>query len=225
MAREFTRNMLIMLVAIMVGIVLITYMAADVIRRSQIDTLTVEHSTEIRSINIKSENFTDHFLQGSVKLDSAREIREIGNYYFDFALFWYTNAVKNITENFIHRCIQNCTNASENYMRSYQRFGDSKPYFIEAKNFTNHSKYIEVLGYYVSFAQSGQNITLLRYNASNYLRAAAENLSLGNMANVSMLLGLFNQTAALYNSAAQQYQDQKDQIDGYIFFNEIREES
>jgi hypothetical protein len=200
-------------------------MVADVIRRSQIETLTVEHTTEIQTITTKNENFTDNFLQGSIKLDSAREIRELGNYYFDFALFWYTNAVKNTTENFIYRCIQNCTNASENYMKSYQRFGDSKPYFIEAKNFTNHSKYIDVLGYYITFVQSGQYITLLRYNASNYLRQAAENLSIGNTANITMLLALFNQTETLYSSGAQLYQDQKDQIDGYVFFNEIREES
>ena len=125
----------------MVGFILITYMVADVMRRSQIEMLTVEHETQIYSITTMNENFTDHFLQGSIKLDSAREIREVGNYYFDFALFWYTNAVKNMTENFIHRCIQNCTNAIENYMNSYKKFGESKPYFVEAETFTSKSYY------------------------------------------------------------------------------------
>ena len=225
MAREFTRNLFIMLIAIMVGIILITFMLADVMRRSQLESLTVEHKTEIQTLTRTNENFTDHFLQGSLKIDSAREAREVGNYYFDFALFWYTNAVKNTTETFIHQCIQNCTSAAEDYMDSYQKFGLAKPFFTEAKTFTNKSKYIEVLGYYMTFADSGQYITSLRYNASLFLKHIAENLSLGNTANVSMLLALFNQTEALYQSGSQEYQDQKDEIDGYIFFNEIRVES
>lgn len=223
MAREFTRNMFIMLAAIMIGAIIITFFVADIVNRSKIETLTYEHSVEIEDINSRNENFTNYFLQGSIMMDSAREDREVGNYYFDFALFWYNTALRNITETYIQRCIFNCTEAMATYLTSYEHFDDSQPFFTMAMNFTEKSTYLEVLGYYLSFAQAGKNITYLRYNASNYLRQAAENLSAMNMSNVAMLMDLFNETEFWYDNGVQNYDDLKDQIDGYLFFNEIRE--
>ena len=225
MARLFDRNMFIMLLAIMVGIVIITYFIGDIVNRSKIETLTTEHIIEIKDVNSKNENFTDNFLQGSIYMDAAREIREVGNYHFDFALFWFNNALVNTTENLIQQIIGNCTNAMDKYLASYQKFSDSKPKFSEAKNYTSVDKYIEVLGYYIGFAQSGENITLLRYNASRYLMYAAENLSLGQIENVTLLMENFSLIEQAYELAVQDYNTKKDQIDGYLFFNEIREES
>jgi hypothetical protein len=223
MAREFTRHMLIMLVSIMVGVVIITYFVADIINRSQIDTLNIQHSIEIVDINSRNENFTNYYLQGSIKMDSAREVREVGNYYFDFALFWFDNALLNQSKNLTRPCISNCTDAMDQYLTSHENFGKSKPYFITARNYTNNSRYLEVLGYYIGFANAGQNITMLRYQASDYLRRAAENLSFGHMANVSVLLDYFNMTQESYQGAVQQYENYRGQIDGYLFFSEIRE--
>ena len=224
MAREFTRNMLIMLVAIMVGIAIITFFIADIMRRSQIETLAVEHKTEIQDITYKNENFTDHFLQGVVKMDAAREIREVGNYHFDFALFWYSNAFRNTTTTSIDYCVENCTDAMTNYLAAYSDFNESQPFFVEAKTYTNQTKYLEVLGYYVAFAQSGKNITMLRYNASQYLMYVVENLSLGHTENATLLMDLFNQTEAAYNSQVGAYDDSRKQIDEYLFFDTIREQ-
>ena len=223
MAREFTKNMFVMLVSIMVGAIIITFFVADIVNHSKIETLNIEHVAEIRDINSINENFTNYYLQGSITMDSAREIREVANYHFDFALFWYNNALVNTTGTFTQKCIENCTDAMVTYMTSHQKFADAKPYFEEAKTFTDKARYIEVLGYYISFAQSGENITLLRYNASNYLKRAAENLSLGNMENVTMLMESFNLTELLYTGQLQAYEGQKDQIDSYLFFDTIRE--
>ena len=167
-------------------------------------------------------------------MDSAREVREVGNYYFDFALFWFNNGLNNAnvwfngnwingTSTLIQLCIKNCTNAMDTYLLSYERFGFTTPYFSQAMLYTNISKYLEVLGYYISFAQAGQNITLLRYNASKYLQQAAENFSLGNTENFSMLYDLFNITDTAYGGAVEQYDEKKEQIDGYLFISEIRE--
>ena len=222
MARLFDKNMFIMMVAIMVGIIIITFFIADIVNQSKIDVLTEEHVVEIDDINSRNENFTDYFLQGSVTIDSGREVREVGNYYFDFALFWYTTALANMTNASIDKCIENCWSAMAEYNTSYEKFGSSKPYFEEAKTYTD--RYEEILSHYVSFSQAGQNITILRYNASNYLRQIAENLTLGNTGNVSMLMDLFNETTGLYDEELGKYEDQKDQIDDYLFFSEIREE-
>ena len=223
MAREFTRNMLIMLVSVMVGVVIIVFFTADIVNRSKIDTLNVLHTVEIVDINSKNENFTNHFLQGSIKMDSAREVREMANYYFDFALFWFNNALANQSKELAKLCIDNCTDAMEQYILSYENFGKSKPYFEDARNFTNNSRYLEVLGYYIGFARAGQNITMLRYDASDYLRRAAENLSFGYMENVTALLANFTIIEGVYQGAQQQYDGYRGQIDGYLFFSEIRE--
>ena len=222
MARLFDRNMFIMLLAIMVGIIIITYFIADLQGRTQIESLQSEHVIQIEYINRLNENFTDHFLQGSIIMDSAREVREVGNYHFDFALFWYNTALANLLESYISYCIENCSNAMVNYLASYENFNDSKPYFELASNFTDRQLYITVLEYYVEFAEVGKEITLLRYNASRYLMQAAENLSVGDLENVSMLMDWFNETLLLYGELLEEYDGLKGQIDGYLFFEEDR---
>ena len=223
MAREFTRSMFVMLVSIMIGVVIVTYFTGDIINRSKIETITEQHVTEITDINSRNENFTNYYLQGAVKMDSAREVREIANYYFDFALFWFNNALANQSSNLTIPCIENCTNAMEKYLDSSENFEKSKPYFINARAYTNNSRYLEILGYYIGFASAGQNITILRYNASDYLRRAAENLSFGNMTVVAFLIENFTFTEQAYQEAVQKYQEYRYQIDGYIFFSTIRE--
>ncbi len=223
MVREFTRNMFVMLVAIMIGVIIITYFVGDIINRSKIETLNIEHDVKIQDLNSRNENFTNYYLQGSIMMDSAREVREVGNYHFDFALFWFNNALLNMSTSFIQRCIDNCTFAMLNYISSYEKFGESKPYFENALGYTDNKKYGEALGYYINFSIAGQYITLLRYNASDYLRRAAENLSFGNMDNVSLLMENFTLAEDLYTGGLQDYNDLKNQIDGYLFFDPIRE--
>jgi len=223
MVREFTRNMFIMLVSIMVGVVIITFFIGDIINQSRIDTINIQHVTEISDINSRNENFTNYYLQGAVKLDSAREVREVANYYFDFALFWFNNALVNQSQNLTSLCMENCTNAMEKYLSANQNFEKSQPYFINARNYTNNSRYLEILGYYIGFSDAGQNITLLRYDASYYLKCAAENLSFGNMELVEMLMENFTEVEQEYLEEVQKYQEFRYQIDGYIFFSTIRE--
>ncbi len=220
MAKLFDRNMFIMMVAIMTGIVIVTFFIADIVNQSKIEVLTEEHVVEIDDINSRNENFTDYFLQGSVTIDSGREVREVGNYYFDFALFWYTTALANMTNASINKCIESCWSAMAEYTTSYDKFDSSKPYFEEAKTYTD--RYGTILDQYINFVKAGQNITLLRYSASNYLRQIAENLTLGNNENISMLMELFNETTGLYDEALGEYEELKDLIDEYLFFSEIR---
>jgi hypothetical protein len=224
-----------MLVAIMVGAIIITYFTADIVNKSKIDTLTTEHIVEIRDVHSKNENFTDSFLQGSIVMDSAREVREVANLNFDFALFWFNNALANVsvwynnewinnTDNLTKKCIENCTEAMIKYLSSYDKFGNSKPYFFIAKNFTERARYIEVLGYYADFSKAGQAITLLRYNASNFLKQAAENLSLGETVVMGLIMENFTMMENMYLDGLGGYEDLKTVIDEYTFFDEIREE-
>lgn len=216
--------MFIMLIAVMMGVIIVTYFIADIQRQTQIEDLETEHITEIGNIHERNENFTDHFLQGSVKMDAAREQREVANYHFDFALFWYNTALRNYNESYITNCCSNCSSAMEQYLISYENFNLSKPLFIKASTYTNSSKYLEILRFYQLFAESGKNITLLRYQASQYLQHAAQNLSAGDLTNVSILMELFNDTILMYEEQLGGYDDYKGQIDDFLFFSSIRED-
>jgi len=223
MAREFTRNMFIMLAAIMAGAVVITYFAGDIVNRSQIDIINTQHVIQISDLNSRNENFTNHMLQGSIKLDAARETREIANYHFDFALFWFNLALNTGNLTMTPKILTNCTEAASQYLDAAENFNDSVPYFLTAQGMTNASKYLEILGYYIGFAHAGRNISLLRYNASELLRKAAENLSAGNEGNVTSLLENLTAVENLISEEQQQYEGYRQQIDGYLFFSEIRE--
>jgi hypothetical protein len=232
MVRIFDRNMFIMLSAIMVGVVIITYFVGDIVNRSKIETLTLEHATEITDLSSRNENFTDNFLQGSIKLDAAREKREVANYYFDLAMLWYNTALveDNETQFTIYQqgVIDNCSIAITNYQITFQGFDDAWPYFEEAKSFTDRDKYLEVLGFYTAFAQSGKNLSLLRISSCTYLTQIAENLTVYSDLtideNLTALISLFDESVTMYETELGAYEDLKGQIDDYIFFDEIRED-
>jgi len=223
MGREFDKNMFIMLLAIMIGTVIITFFVADVMSQEKIETattkLTEEHVAEVQDIQSINENFTNNFLQGSVKMDSARETREVGNYYFDLAArIWYP-------ENEYQKVIDNCNEALTKYYASKQKFIDSKPYFSAAKTFTDNPSYTGVLDYYLDFADIGVNITQLRYETTEYLLYAVQNLSLGTtetLENATQLLENFTILESYYSEMNQEYNEAKDLIDGYMFFEEDR---
>ena len=233
MDRVFNRNMFVMLLSIMVGAIIITYFAADIISRSGWEQRETGYKKEIKNIKGQSENFTSLFLKSSVILDQAREDRALGNYHFELGSLWYYSAlsVKNNTtmDSYKIRGIDNCTFAMPNYINSNLNFKEAKQYFIRAKNYTNYEKYQNVLDLYVDLTESGSVLTMLRYNASMYLECLIENLTfnydtynVSYLENVSELLDLFNMTMMGYGMAAGEYEEILDEIDEYEFFDEIR---
>lgn len=217
MAREFGRNMFIMLLAIMIGAIVITYFAADIVNRSKIETLSTKHTEEIETIEVRNINFTNHFMQSSVILDAAREDRAYGDYHFDLARVFYADGV-------YQKVIDNCTSAMEKYLNSKDNFEISNGYFNDTKSYTSYDKYLEVLNLYVGLTKSGARLSMLRYNASKYLKYLAENLSAGvDPVNISGLLELFNETMQQYAQELEVYNGYKEAIDEYEFFEEIRE--
>jgi len=233
MAREFNKNMFIMLMAIMIGVVIITFFIADIVNRSKIDTLTAEHNVEITSIKGKSENFTSNFLKSSVILDQAREYRAFGNYHFDLGFLWFKSAIsaknKSNMELYKIRGIDNCTNAMPEYYYAYLNFGEARNYYNYTKLFTIYSKYLDILDIYVKLTTSGAKLTMLRYNASLYLKYLIENLTfdINNnnvtyFGNVTGLLFLFDETMGAYEEELGIYEELQEEIDEYEFFDEIR---
>ena len=231
MVREFDRNMFIMMLAIMIGAIIVTYFVADIVYRSNIETLTTQHTADIETLEERNINFTNHFMKSSVLLDSARDDQAFGNYHFDLAFLWYSSALseKNSStmELYKNRTIDNCTNALPNYLNSYQNFENAKSFFNDTKSYTTYEKYLEVLDIYVGLTGSGARLAMLRYNATKYLKQLAENLTMENgtvtyLENVIELLVLFNETTGSYGEELALFEEYRDAIDEYEFFEEIR---
>ncbi len=233
MAKEFTKNMFVMLLSIMIGVIIITYFIGDIISRSKIDTLTAEHKEELVTIMGQSENFTSHFLKSSGVLDQAREDRAFGNYHFDLGLLWYQSALSQtnstLMELYKARGIDNCTKALPNYLNSNLNFLDAKVYFNETKIFISYTKYLNLLDLYVNLTDAGSRLTMLRYDASKYLIYLTENLTYNSdsnnvtyLMNVTDLLMLFEGAMAAYGGVMEEFEEIQEVIDEYEFFEEIR---
>lgn len=236
MVRVFDRNMFIMLLSIMIGVIIITYFYADIQNRMRTEKLISEHTAEIKTIESKNINFTNGFIHSLGLLDLAREYRADGNYNFDLAMIWYSSALSELNytklEEYKTRVSDNCDNAIVNYTYSYNNFIEAKNKFELTKNYVNYKIYINILDLYVNLTKSGSRLVTLRINASNYLKSIAENITIVNnsvsyMTNVTGLLDLFNSTMAEYLAEEDVYSDIEDQIEkeyNIIGFSEIREE-
>ncbi len=234
MVRVFDKNMFIMMFAIMIGIVIVTYFLADIVYQTQIDEINTEHSSEIKNIEANNINFTSSFLESSVLLDSAREDRAFGNYHFDLAQLFYTSTLNENNESrmnhYKNSSIDNCTKAMPNYLNSQENFLISATFFENTKGFTTYGNYLKLLSMYVNLTETGAKVTLLRYNASIYLKRIVENITYVNGSgsfgiNMSDLLALFNNTMGMYGALIEEYEDIQEEIDEYDIkgFTTIRE--
>jgi len=233
MVKVFTRNMFVMLLAIMIGTIIIFYFVGDIVHKSNIDTLNAEHRVEITTLRGKNENFTSYFLKSSGVLDQAREDRAFGNYHFDLGFLWYQSSLletdSEIMETYKLRGIVNCTDAMPYYTYSYQNFLQASEFFEETKSYTTYEKYISLLDLYVNLTKTGSELTMLRYNASQYLIYLTENLTfnfdsnnVSFLENVSDLLMLFDEAMLGYGGLLEEYEEYQEVIDEYEFFDEQR---
>jgi len=231
MVKEFDRNMFIMLLAIMIGVVIITYFAADIMKNIEMSKKEKQHKIEINTLKKENIQFTDHFLKSLSIIDAAREYRAQGGYHFDLAFLWYQNALSEKSSStmtlYKNRVIDNCTNALPYYQWAYNNFKLSEESFNSTKNYTTCSKYLEILDLYMNLSNSGAKITTLKYNATVYLQQLAENLTFHNdtvvyIENVTELIDLFNETLAMYSEELASFEEYQKEIHEYKFFDEIR---
>lgn len=223
MAGMFDRKMFIMLISIMIGAITVTYFIADIVNQSKMEELTFEYTTEIETIEEKSINFISILLESLILLDSSREDRAFGNYHFDIASIFYYQALteddiskmetdKNIT-------IDNCTKAMLKYSISNLNFKSTSDLFNNAKKYTDYNNYLKLIDIYINLTESGEKLTMLRYNSSNYLRQLAENLTFVNgsatSGNVSILLTLFNESMRMYEEELAIYEEYEEKVDEY----------
>lgn len=222
MVRLFDKNIFIMLLSIMIGAVVITYFVADLQFSSDKEVLITQHTATISGIKEKNIDFTTYFIKSLGLLDMARVDRATGNYHFDLAFMWYTSALSETNntkmELYKARIIDNCTNAMEKYDLSHDNFATANSFFNDTIAHIQYESYSDLLNLYVNLTDSGMQLTLLRNDASMYLKYLAENLTFvgGEVlfsTNVSEILELFNTTQDLYGAMAQEYIEIEGQIE------------
>ena len=234
MTKAFDRNMFIKTAAAMIGVVIVTYFLADISHQSKIRELTTKHNIEVETIQEKNKKFTNGFLESSVVLDSAREDRAFGNYYFELASLFYNIALseKNSSKimSYKNKTIDNCSEAMPKYLASHMNFIKSSEFFNSTIQYTVKPNYIKLLKLYVNLTESGARLTLLRYNASKYLKYLAENITIVNSSailteNATELMEMFNETMMMYGSELNNFEQQEQEIEEYDIegFNPIRE--
>lgn len=233
--KEFDKNLFIIMLTLMAGFVIITFFVADVVHQSQIKELNSEHITEIETLEENNIYFTTSFLESSVILDSGREDRAFGNYHFDLAHLFYTNALSERNETLMNESkqnsISNCTAALPKYQTASQNFQLAATFFEKTKQYTEFDSYLTLLTLYVNLSNSGYKLTMLRYNATSYLKILAESIEYNDdgvtqvLDNLTEVVEMFNQTMMAYGEALEEYETILEEINEYDIegFNPIRE--
>ena len=232
MPREFNRNMLIMLSAIMIGAIIITYFIGDIVRRTEIEDLTREHEIETEQLITENENLFSNFVISNTILDNAKEDQYLGDYQFKLAKEWYQTTLSEKNESsfniYKYKTANSCTNAMTTYTTSKNNYNLSKEHFNETKTYTENPNYLELLELYIDLCDSGYLLTLHKHNASSYLKIISENLifnangTISYEENITDILALYNDSLASINEELIKYNDIKKEIDEYDLFKTIR---
>ena len=234
MERLFDRNMFIMLLSIMVGVIIITYFVADIMKNAELEKQAEEHKIEIKDLQTKNLNLLSNILSSIGDLIRSSNYRVTGNYYFDLASIWYTTALSetNISELEKYKTLiyDSCDDAMYNYNLSNVNYVVAKTKF----QFTlteSTEEFKDLIGLYVNLTDKGAELANLRANASMYLRYLAENVTIKNntvafMTNITEVQELFNITVGLYGVLETEYSMIEEEIEkeyNIIGFSEERE--
>ena len=231
MARVFDRNMFIMLFSIMIGIVIITFFVADIMRKSQIDEIEERHIKEIKTIEKKNINFTSKFLDSLTSLNLAKKYRMEGEIDYQLGNAFYKNILsetnKTRFDNFKGYITSNCSGAMDNFLNSYMNFNDSIGNFNQSKNYTEYSVYLNLGDLYINYSKSGARLTQLRFDISKYLLYMGENLTfingtVGFSQNISNLTALLDGALEEYMLEEELYLGLEDLIELYELYEPER---
>ncbi|HMA83640.1 MAG TPA: hypothetical protein VKP59_05360 [Candidatus Thermoplasmatota archaeon] len=230
---ETNKNMAILFIIILVLGVGMTYFGVNAINNDQIESMSedidqleteIAHKdSELEELQNEGENFTYHLLRSMSLVDVSREIRGNGNLHFDYAArIWYPQKE-------YQKIIDNCTQAMSYYTTASENFDLAQDYFLETKDYTTVSSYLEILNLYIDLSKSGYSLSMLRYNASSMLSEIAEKLLNESYAeNTTELLEEFNTTLmqfeTMYQAGASGHQGIVDEIEEEYgdFFNPNR---
>jgi len=220
------KNILIGLMTIIIIICLIFYFFTYNRYNSEIEYLNKTYMDEINSIEEKNNNFNNIFLESLILEDSATRDRLQGNYYFDLARIYYNETLNQLDEikmnEYKNMTKINCEEAIKIYLISSQNYQISKTFFNKSKKFTDNINYLNLIEIYINLTNSGERLSILRYNASILLQNLSDNITFidgsVDQGNVTIILNLYYQNLTLYNQEIVFYEDLLDQIEEFDLF-------
>jgi hypothetical protein len=225
MSSFYNKKNIVILISLII-VCLITYFVSFIIYNSEINIIYELHNDEIQSIEEKNNNFNNVFLESLILEDSATRDRLQGNYHFDLAQIYYNetlnqldeikmNGIRNIT-------ILNCEKAINIYLISSQNYQISKTFFNKSKKFTDNIYYLNLIDIYINLTNSGEKLSMFRYNASILLKQLSENITfidgLADQGNITIILNLFYQNLTYYNQEIVIYEELLDDIEEFDLF-------
>jgi len=115
----------------------------------------------------------------------------------------------------------------KNYGYSQLNYHGSIEDFIFAKNYTNYYAYNDLVDLYVNLSSIGNNLTLIKYRATNLLMEIAENLTYEDVSvnyseNIESLIDLLNSSEYLMDLEQQNYNQYITEINQYELYEKIR---
>jgi len=226
MSSFYNKKNIVILISLLIIVIFITYFVSFTIYNSEIDLINKLHNDEIKSIEEKNNNFNNVFLESLILEDSATRDRLQGNYHFDLAYIYYNetlnqldeikmNEYKNITN-------LNCEKAIKTYLISSQNYKISNTFFNKSKIYTNNINYLNLIDIYINLTNSGERLSLFRYNASILLKQLSENITFidgsVDQGNVTIILNLFYQNLTYYNQEIVIYEELVNDIEEFDLF-------
>jgi len=220
------KNLVIILITLILIIFLILYFFTYNIYNSEIEYLNKSHLDEIQSIEEKNNNFNNIFLESLILEDSSTRDRLLGNYHFDLAIIFHNetlnqndeikmNEYKNITNT-------NCEIAIKSFLISSQNYKISNTFFNKSKKYTENINYLNLIDIYINLTNSGERLSMFRYNASILLKQLTENITYidgsADQGNVTIILNLFYQNLTNYDQEIEIYEELLDDIEEFDLF-------
>ena len=234
MARIFDKNMFVMLLSIMVGVVVITFFVADIMKNTALEKQAEEYEVEIEDIQTRNINLLSNILSSIGDLIRSNNYRTEGNYHFDLATIWYSTVLSetNLTEMEYYKSLiySACDDASFNYNLSKVNYEVAHLKFQSVLS-QSTEEFEELLTLYVNLTAKGSELAELRIDASKYLRYLTENITIINNTvafenNMTDIQDLLNSTLNDIEELEMQYAEIEEEIEkeyNIIGFSEIRE--
>ena len=234
MARIFDKNMFIMLLSVMIGVIIITYFIADIMKNSELEKQAEEFEVEIEDIQTRNINLLSNILSSIGDLIRSNTYRTEGNYHFDLASIWYSTVLSetNLTEMESYKSLiySACDDAAYNYNLSSLNYEVANLKFQSVLT-QSTEEFKDLISLYINLTAKGSELAELRVDSSKYLKYLTENVTIKNnsvtfLTNVTEIQELFNYSEMLIGQLEMQYGEMEEEIEkeyNIIGFSEIRE--
>ncbi len=197
--KKFDVNLFVLLLAVMLVSITMTYILADYRNRTAMHTLTVRYEYEISNITAKTERFFDNFSIALNYIDIARSDMENGLYHIELSKYYLETGSYNLSKN-------EGKGAFYYYNESNRFFNSSIPRIISAKPHAT-GDYQILMDLYMNYTNIAKNLTMIGKEMSTESSSASSMYLEGNSGNGEKMFDNFLDTYGEYKNYTKMYDD------------------